>query len=257
VGPEDLEQTSIYARGLSGMPLPFPVELKLDDATLSAQGLTRQDVVRLSGEIFRFIPESPGLPVIPRVGISLDSRAEVELNSEATAGPDIRLQRLGHAPLICSVLSGTFKSAWQGKDKLVPKWADATDTSDIGGQLAPDLKQKPGRLMVVSCAATFNSEYFSSWRQEDIDPILQGGLSFYRNFADVGLYGDELVTMRAKTGAAPRIRGDVSQNERITWIVLTLGGAPVLLLVLGFMRGAYRAKLREEYRLKLDKPEAA
>ena len=74
---------------------------------------------------------------------------------------------------------------------------------------------------------------------------------------DVGLYGDELVNTRAKTGAAPRIRGDISRNERMTWIVLTLGGTPMLLLLLGFMRGAYRAKLRDEYRLKLEQNEAA
>ena len=257
VGPEDLDQSSIYARGLPGMPLPFPVELKLDDATLSSQGLTRQDVIRLSGEVFRFLPDNRDMPGIPRVGLSFDSRAEVELNSEATPGPDIRLQRLGRQPLICSVLAGTFKSAWQGKDKLVPKWEGPEDKNDIGGQPAPDIKQKPGRLMVMSCAATFNREYFDSWRREDIDPILAGGLGFYRNFADVGLYGDELVNMRAKTGAAPRIRGDISRNERMTWIVLTLGGTPMLLLLLGFMRGAYRAKLRDEYRLKLEQNEAA
>ncbi len=257
VGPDDLEQTSIYARGLPGMPLPFPVELKLDDAKLSAQGLTRQDVIRLSGEVFRFIPDNRDMPGIPRVGLSFDSRAEVELNSEATPGPDIRLQRLGRQPLICSVLAGNFTSAWQGKDKLVPKWGGPEDAGDIGGQPAPDIKPKPGRLMVMSCAATFNSEYFASWRQEDIDPILAGGLGFYRNFADVGLYGDELVNMRAKTGAAPRIRGDVSRNERITWYVLVLAGTPALLLLLGFMRSAYRAKLREEYRLKLEQSEAA
>jgi MFS family permease len=114
-----------------------------------------------------------------------------------------------------------------------------------------------GLWLAVSGGATFNREYFDSWRREDIDPILAGGLGFYRNFADVGLYGDELVNMRAKTGAAPRIRGDISRNERMTWIVLTLGGTPMLLLLLGFMRGAYRAKLRDEYRLKLEQNEAA
>jgi hypothetical protein len=157
------------------------------------------------------------------------------------------------------VLSGTFKSAWQGKDKLVPKWQGQgpEDAGDIGGQPVPDIKAKPGHLTVISCAATFNSEYFSSWRSEDVDTIVKGGVQFYRNFADVGLYGDELVNLRAKTGAAPRIRGDVSRNERITWYVLTLAGTPALLLLLGFMRSAYRAKMREEYRLKLAQPEVA
>lgn len=70
--------------------------------------------------------------------------------------------------------------------------------------------------------------------------------------AEAGIYGEELVGLRAKTGAAPRISGNVSKNDRITWYLICLAGAPVTLLLAGFMRGAYRAKAREEYRLKLE-----
>lgn len=260
VGPDDLDQGSIFARGISGMPLPFPVELKLDDEKLGAQGLTRQDVITLAGQVFKFIPDNRDMPSIPRLGLSLDGGPEVQLNPDAAPDVTTRLQRLGRPALIASVLSGTFKSAWQGEGKLVPRWdaaAAAPDTSDLGGQPVPELKAKPGRLMVMSCAGTFNSEYFSSWRQEDVNAILRGGVQFYQNIADAGIYGDELVSLRAKTGAAPRIRADYSRGERITWYVLVLGGTPALLLVFGFMRGALRAKAREEYRLKLEKMEAA
>lgn len=260
VGPADLDQTSVFARGLPGFALPFPVELKLDDEKLKAANLTRQDVIALSGQVFRFIPENRDMPSIPRMGLSLEGGPGTELNAEATPGADTRLQRLGRAPLICSTLSGTFTSAWEGKDKLVPTWeGGASDPTDLGGQAVPEIKHKPGRLMVVSCAASFNSQYFSSWQREDLwasnnayGPVLRGGLQFYQNIADAGVYGDELVGLRAKTGAAPRIRADYTRGERITWYVLTLAGAPAMLLMLGFLRGALRAKAREEYRLKLE-----
>lgn len=253
VGPEDLNQSSVFARGLAGMPLPFAVEMKIDDAALSAHGLTRQDVIALRGQVFRYVPENRDMPTIPRLGLSLERGPEVEMNPDAKPGQEVRLQRMGQPALIASVLSGTFKSAWEGKDKLVPKWDGAgPDANDIGGQPAPEVKSKPGRLMVVSCAATFNSEYFASWRREDVNSILRGGIQFYNNVADAGIYGDELVSLRAKSGAAPRIRADYSRGERVTWYALTLAGAPALLLLAGFMRGALRAKTREEYRLKLE-----
>lgn len=258
VGPEDLEQSSVFARGLSGMPLPFAVELKLDDSAIEAQGLTRHDVVALRGQVFRYLPENRDMPAIPRLGLTLERGPEVELNPESTPGPEIRLQRLGRPALIASVLSGTFKSAWSGKDRLVPKWEGAgPDVNDIGGQPAAEIKSKPGRLMVLSCAASFNSEYFASWRRDDVNSILRGGIQFYNNVADAGIYGDELISLRAKSGAAPRIRADYSRGERITWYVLTLGGAPAMLLVAGFLRAALRAKSREEYRLKLESGDAA
>ncbi len=253
VGTEDTDQSSIFSRMLSGMPLPLPVELKADENRLAELKLSRQDVIRLSGDIYRFIPEDRAMPRIPRVGLTLQSRAEREEDPSVAPGKDVRLQRLANAPLIATVLSGSFTSYWSGGNKLVPRWeGSGAEKADLGGQPVPAVTQRPGRLFVVSCAASFNSEYFDSWTEKDIKPLLFGGLNFYKNVAEAGIYGEELVGLRAKTGAAPRISGNVSKNDRITWYLICLAGAPVTLLLVGFMRGAYRAKAREEYRLKLE-----
>ncbi|MBV6516409.1 MAG: hypothetical protein HPKKFMNG_02078 [Planctomycetes bacterium] len=253
VGPEDTDRASVFSRALSGMPLPFPVELNLDETRLSELKLQRQDIIRLSGNIYRFLFEDRNMPRVPRVGLTLESRAEREDDAEKTPGKDVRLQRLGRQPLIAASLSGAFESYWAGKDKLVPRWeGEPADNKDVGGQPVPELKVRPGRLIVTSVAASFNSDYFESWQEKDIRPILSGGIAFYRNVAEASIYGEELISLRAKTGAAPRITGGVTQADRLTWFVICLGGAPALLLLAGFLRGAYRAKAREEYRLKIE-----
>ncbi|MCC6575524.1 MAG: Gldg family protein [Planctomycetes bacterium] len=244
VGADDVDRTSVFSRGLSGWPLPFASEVKIDDKRVEALKLQRQDIIRLSGEVYNYAPEAERFASIYR-GLGFDS-------------PEVakRINKLDHAPLMASLLTGLFPSYWEGK--TIPKFEGAPDNdSDVGGQPAPAVKTRPGKLVVCGCAASLNSDYFPTWREKDIQPLLNTSVSFYRNLAEAFIYGDELVSLRAKTGAPPRIAGGVKSSDKVTWFLLCIGGVPLALAAVGFLRGIYRNKAREEYLMSLKEPGAS
>ncbi|MCC6464687.1 MAG: Gldg family protein [Planctomycetes bacterium] len=243
----DVNGESVYGRGLSGMTLPFMVELKLDDAKVGAAGLTRQDVITLQDEVYRFIPENPAFPQLP-LRLNLNSPAEVEASPSATPEKGIRLQRLDHAPLVATSLRGQFKSFWAGEGRTVPAWEGTPKDDMLAGKAAPELKAKPGNLVVVSSAGTLSIDYLWGYPQEEIEPlIIQRGLVFYRNMVEAAMYGEDLAGLRARTGVAPRIKGPVEPGSRVMWYALCLLGAPAVLAALAMFRLAARSRRRQEH----------
>jgi len=248
VKPGDINADSIYGRWLAGMPLPFPVEMKLDDATLSAAGLERQDVITLKEDIYRFIPANPAFPEVP-LQLRMDNAAEVEFDSAATPGTAIRMQRLADPALVATSLRGTFPSFWSKGDRKVPAWETPPAGGDpVAGQKPPELKPKAGSLLVCSSASTLNIEYLWGYEyNEAVNVVIPKGSTFYKNIAETHIYGEDLVRLRVRTGIAPRISGDVSDARRNWWLFLCIAGMPLLLAAYAVGRNLMQAKERQDY----------
>lgn len=252
VKPGDINADSIYGRGISAMPLPLPVEIKLNEETLAASKLERQDVVSLKENIFRFIPANPAFPELP-LQLNMANPAEVENDGAATPGKDIRMQRLADPALVVTSLRGNFASYWATGGRKVPAWAGATPDSDpLAGKEPPQLKAKPGSLLLCSSAGTLNIEYLWGYEyQQAVEVVIPKGCTFFKNMAETHIYGEDFVRLRVRTGVAPRITGEVSDGRRLWWLLVCIAGMPLLLAAIGVGRGLMRAKERQDYEAAL------
>ncbi|MBX3473305.1 MAG: Gldg family protein [Planctomycetes bacterium] len=252
VEPRDLNGDSIYGRWLAGMPLPFPVEIRIDDAELAANKIERQDVIALRDDIYRFIPANPAFPEIP-LRVSLDSPAEVEKDPEATPGKDIRFQRTKDPVLVATSLRGTFRSYWDADGRAVPAWARPPAAGDpVAGQRAPEVKSRPGSLLLCSSAGTLNIEYLWGYGYEEaVNVVIPKGSTFFKNMAETHIYGEDLVRLRVRTGVAPRLSGELSEGRRLWWLFVCIGGIPLMLLAAGMVRNLAQARARQDYEAAL------
>lgn len=248
IEPGDINPDSVYGRRLAGMPLPFAVEIKVDDKVLEEAKLERQDVITLKEDVYRLIPANPAFPEIP-LRLDLNAPAEVESDAAVTPDKEIRAQKLDHGALVAARLRGAFPSFWNSDAKTVPAWtAPPADGDSAAGKRAPPLTGRPGTLLVCSSAATLHIEYLYGYDYDEVmKVVIPTGCTFFRNMAEAFIYGDDLVSLRVRTGVAPRISGEVTEGRRIWWLLLCIAGAPLLILVAGVGRGLLKARAREQY----------
>lgn len=251
VEPKDLNATSVFTRGLAAMPLPLLVETSVDSNRISELNLEKTDLIRLKDDVYRFIPANPNMPELP-VSLDLKSKAEVSDDPSGDPGEDIRAQKLDHDPLVATLLTGEFPSLWVDEKRKIPGWEGDPEETD-----APPIAQTgKGNLLVVGTAATLNIDYIRGYPQDEINPVvIERGLTFYRNLSEAFIYGEDLVSLRARTGVAPRIVGPVSDQSKVLWFLFCIAGAPVLLMSLAGFRTLVRTREREEYEQALGVPQ--
>lgn len=247
IEPGDLNSTSVFTRGLAAMPLPLVVESKIDAERIRNLGLEQTELVTLKDDIYRFIPANPVAPEIP-LKFNLNSPAEVERDPAATPGKGILAQKLDHDARVATLFSGKFPSFWVDEKRKVPGWSGDPEDNDA----QPVLNPRGGKLLVVTTAATLNVNYLRGFPQDEIEPVvINRGITFYRNMAEAFIYGDDLVSLRARTGVAPRIVGPVTQADRTLWFMVCIAGVPLLLMALAGVRSFARTRAREEYEIAL------
>lgn len=248
VEPGDVNSDSIYGRSLAGMPLPFPVAIKLNDKAIEDAKLERQDVIALKDDVYRFIPANPAFPEIP-MRLNMESASEVEIDPAATPGAAIRFQRTTDPVLVATSLRGTFGSFWASGGRKVPAWANPPAEGDpVAGKQPPALKSRPGSLLLCSSAGTLNIDYLWGYEySEAVNVVIPKGCTFFKNMAETHIYGEDLVRLRVRTGVSPRIAGEVSEGRRLWWLLVCLAGVPVALLMFGVGRNLLQAKARQEY----------
>jgi hypothetical protein len=247
IEPQDLNAASVFTRGLAAMPLPLLVETKVDEKRIEELGLERTDLIRIKGDAYRYIPANPSMPDIP-VSFNLNSPAEVEKNPVVQPGEEIRAQKLAEDPLVATLLTGEFPSLWADENRKIPGWDGDPEERD-----APPVSDKGrGNLLIMGTAATLNLDYLRGYPQREIDPVvIERGLTFYRNVAEAFIYGEDLVSLRARTGVAPRIVGPVDDRMKMLWFLICIAGMPVLLMGLAGLRVLTRTRRREEYEAAL------
>ncbi|MBZ0135553.1 MAG: Gldg family protein [Planctomycetes bacterium] len=241
--PKDLNSSSVFTRGLSAMPLPLVVETSVDAARISELGLEQTELIRLKDDIYKFLPANPAIPDMP-ISFDLKSPAEVERNPNGEPGEGILAQRLDHDPLVATLLTGEFPSLWVDEKRKIPGWEGDPEETD-----APPVSSKgKGNLLVVGTAATLNIDYLRGYPQKEIEPVvIDRGLTFYRNLSEAFIFGEDLVSLRARTGVAPRIVGPVDDQTKMLWFLICIAGAPAILMGLAGMRTFARTREREEY----------
>ncbi|MCA8911248.1 MAG: Gldg family protein [Planctomycetes bacterium] len=247
VEPEDLNQSSVFTRGVAGMPLPFLIEEKVNADRVRELELEQTELIRMKDDVFKFIPEDPTQPKVP-LKLNLKSPAEVQVEPKTTPGKDIRAQKLDHDPLIATLLRGQFPSFWVDEGRKVPGW-DGQQTTETA---MPVLNPQKGNLLVMSSAASLNVNYFTGYSQvEQQKVVIPRGINFYRNTVEAFIYGDDLVSLRARTGVAPRIVGPVEDSTRAMWFMFCIAGAPLLLLMFAGLRSFIRTRERDDYEISL------
>jgi hypothetical protein len=258
VEPEDLNAASVFTRGLPAMPLPMVVETKVDNDRIRELELEQTDLIRLRGDVYRYIPENPAMPEVP-IKFNLNSIQEVQEDTKASPGKDIRAQKLDHEPLVATVIRGQFPSLWVDDKRQVPGWGGDPESEEATKVLNPG----KGTLIVMSTAAFLNTDYLSGYPPNEVvqrnpqtgevifGPVIDRGLTFYRNVAEAFIYGDDLVSLRARTGVAPRITGTVDSSTKTMWFIVCVAGVPLLLLLFAGARAFINARDRQEYELAL------
>lgn len=252
----DINGDSVYGRRIAGMPLPFVVALKLDDSKLEAANLQRQDIVSLKDDIYRFIPANPAFPELP-LKVNLDQPAEVLNDPEATPGKEIRFHKLAQPAVVATSLRGVFAPYWTG-DRKVPAWAEVPPQGDpLAGQPAPELKARTGSLVVVGSASTLNIQYLYGYTYDEATKVvIPAGSTFMRNLAEAAIFGEDLISLRVRTGVAPRVAAGYSDSKRLFWLLLCVAGAPLALLMIAAIRMLLQARRRQEYEAALAGPPA-
>lgn len=247
VEPQDLNQSNVFTRGLSALPLPLLTEEKLDMDRVRELELENTELIRLQGDVYKFIPANPAMPTVP-LKLNLSSPAEVEDNPGVSPKKEIRAQKLDHSPLVATLLHGKFPSFWVDKKRKLPGWNGDPTEEDA----PPVLNPREGNLLVMSTAATLNVDYLLGYTDKTREEVvIPRGINFYRNVSEAFIYGEDLVSLRARTGVAPRIVGEVEAGTRAMWFMICIAGAPILLLLLAGLRSFARSREREEYEIGL------
>ncbi|MCC7509674.1 MAG: Gldg family protein [Planctomycetes bacterium] len=243
IAPQDLNAENVLTRGLAGLPMPLPIELKLNDARLTSRELQSTEIIRMKDGVYKFIPANPAFPTIP-VNLDLDSQREVEQNASADPEKQVRAQLLDHDPLVAVHIKGRFPSLWADEQRKIPGWQGA----DPATETAPAVNGREGNLIIFTSADILNTEYFGGWTRQEIQPVvINRGISLYRNLSEAFIYGEDLVNLRARTGVSPRIAGPVSNNMKVFWFLVCIGGVPLLLVIVAGARSYVRLREREEY----------
>jgi hypothetical protein len=244
-----LNTDSILTRGITGMPLPLPVELKLDNDRVSELGLEASEVIRLTGDVYRFLPSNPRFPEVP-LDLDLALGRNIEMDPNAEPDDTVRAQRMGHEPLIAVQMRGRFPSLWADQELSVPGW----DGDDPSEEAAPPVTSAEGTLIVFSTAGMLNTSVFGGYQNRDIGPVVvDTGVALYRNITEGFVYGEDIVGLRTRTGTAPRIQGPVTQDIKVFWFLVTVLGMPFALMVLALGRMYVGIRERADYEEKLAK----
>jgi hypothetical protein len=246
-GSETLNRDSIIARALTGLPLPLPVELKVDDARVTELGLEKTEIIRLRDGVYRLIPASMRFPEVP-MRLSLPGGPGVEDRPDVEPGEDVRAQRLGHEPLIAVQMRGRFPSMWADNELPIPGKAG----DDPSEETTPPVIGAEGSLIVFSTAGILNTEMLRGHRRQDFQPVvIDRGTALYRNIVESFVYGDDLVGLRARTGTAPRIQGTIDQELKVFWFLVTVLGVPLFLVLIALSKMYLGMRSRAEYEARL------
>ena len=195
--------------------------------------------------MYKFMPANPAMPEIP-LKFNLNSPAEVERDPAASVGKGILAQKLDHDALVATLISGKFPSFWVDEKRKVPGWGGDPEDEDA----QPVLNPREGKLLVMTTAAALNVDYLRGYPQDEIEPVvISHGLTFYRNIAEAFIYGDDLVSLRARTGVAPRIVGPIDQGMKTFWFMVCIAGVPLILLAFAGVRSFLRTRDRELYEI--------
>ncbi len=146
------------------------------------------------------------------------------LNAKNTAPP---AEFTGRFPLAAGV-EGQFPTAFGAAS--APAWEEG------GAPDAVKLEPKPGRLVVVGCAAAFSEELIQN----------SGNINLFANLIDGLTLGTDLIEIRSKMPLAYDVRR-LSDSEKFWYRFFTVLFIPIVLTALAGGRSFIRKKEKEMY----------
>lgn len=248
VEPDDLNNDSIFTRGLTALALPLVVEAEVNAARQSELGLQMTELIRLGDDVYKYLVPNPTMPSIS-LDLNLEDGNQVSEDPKATPGKDVLAQRLGRRPLVAAQFRGQFPSLWADEKRKVPGWSSSDpEQQDAQHVFSP----KPGTLTIMTTAATLNTDYLAGYADRQAsDEIIPGGLYLYRNLVEAFIYGEDIVALRVRTGVAPRIAARIDDNQRLAWIAYLILSVPLGLMAIAAVRSSMAWRRRREYEASL------
>jgi len=141
-------------------------------------------------------------------------------------------------PPLAVLIEGVFPDPWEGE--AVPQWpaaaADTTGEVEETAEAGAEPEPQPGRLVVIGCSKMFEEMLISQ----------SAHALFLINAVDALTSGDDLISIRSKQYDA-RMFGEVSDAKKLTFQVVTLALAPLLVLGLGLLNWVRRRQEADEY----------
>lgn len=193
--------------------------IKMDETKIKSQGLQVETLLTSS-------PESWTVPFKANNLVPTD----LNITPESPRGP---------FPLAV-MAQGLFQDIYAGRP--APEWpkpATATTTAEEKAVEPPapqPLEAKPGKMILVGAATFFQKHLLRN----------SGHLTFFLNSVDALTLGDELVRIRSKQ-PIERSMGRVSSGKKVLWRFLVTLLVPILIALIGAMKGVIRRRSKQAY----------
>jgi len=191
--------------------------LKLNDAKIKSQGLRVETLLSSSAESWT-VPFKPN-NLVP---------ADLQPQANSPRGP---------FPLAV-MAQGLFQDLYAGLP--VPAWPQAvpagTDAKAIDTPASRPIEARQGKMILIGAASFFQKHLLRN----------SGHLTFFLNCVDALTLGDELVRIRSKQPIERSI-DRVSSATKVIWRFVATLLVPIVIALIGFMKGIWRRRSKQAY----------
>ncbi len=133
---------------------------------------------------------------------------------------------------------GLFQDLYAGLP--VPAWPQSapagTDAKAIDTPAPQPLEARQGKMILIGAASFFQKHLLRN----------SGHLTFFLNCVDALTLGDELVRIRSKQPIERSI-DRVSSATKVIWRFVATLLVPIVIALIGFMRGIWRRRSKQAY----------
>jgi ABC-2 type transport system permease protein len=227
---ENIDQTSVLTRYMPGLVMPFPADIKVDDALAQKNGLVPSLLAKTSSQSWT-VPYSD----------SFDPEKQGKYDDDK--------QQTDGAKNVFVQFEGQFPFPFDGKP--VPPWNAATpdkpEEKDKEKKAeTASVTKKPGRLLVCSAPDGFNEMYLNS----QLGNELRGNIFLILNITTTCGLGDDMANLRVKQYETRAIKSLVGkENDRWrNWLKAGLiAGMPALVIIVALVRTLLRRRTQTRY----------
>lgn len=227
---ENIDQTSVLTRLMPELVMPFPAEIKTDDAQAKKNGLALSILAKTSTQSWtkpytdQFDPDKEGK------------------YDDATQQTD------GSKTIFISE-EGQFPFPYDGKP--VPPWsAEKPEDKDKNKDKKPEtasVTKKPGRLLICSAPDAFNETYLSD---QTLGQQLRGNIYLVLNIATTCGLGDDMTNLRVKQYETRAIKSLVGKGDDTKRNMLKFGliaGMPIAVIIFALVYTLLRRRTQNRY----------
>ncbi len=231
---ENIDQTSVLTRLMPDLVMPFPAELKTDDAQARKNGLALSILAQTSLQSWTK-PYSDAFDP--------DKEGKYDDDKQQTDGKKT----------IFVQLEGQFPFPYDGKP--VPAWGgdkpDKPDDKDKEKKVeTASVSKKPGRFLLCSAPDAFSEAYLGD---QTLGQQLRGNIFLILNIATTCGLGDDMTNLRVKqyeTRALKSMTAKEDDSKRNLLKLALIAGMPLLVIIVALIRTILRRTTQVRYERK-------